>query len=215
MSPSCHGTAARTNVYSFVFSALGVRLRAIKTLSSVWAWQLQLASWKHEYNAWTSSLLCNLCIQHWRVSCSETSISKLCSRLVAQFQNRVRNLEIGKQFGNWQNAQYNFEIVQIAKKRGTYMYVCRFGLWILHGTLWWSFLNPTLQLIPKFYLKFSNPKFLLWLFTFLMAFGHFKFFNLSPPASKLILTSSVLIVYFVSSSTLGTPPRTKKEKPPV
>ena len=29
-------------------------------------------------------------------------------------------LEIGTQFGNW-NAQRNFEIVQIAKKRGTYI----------------------------------------------------------------------------------------------
>ena len=40
------------------------------------------------------------------ISCSETSISKLCSSLVTQFQNYVRNFEIGTQFGNWQNANY-------------------------------------------------------------------------------------------------------------
>ena len=53
------------------------------------------------------------------VSCS---ISKLCSSLVAQVWNRVRNFEVGTQFGNWQNTQRNFEIAQIAKKRGTYIY---------------------------------------------------------------------------------------------
>ena len=58
------------------------------------------------------------------VSCS---ISKLRSSLVAQFRNRVRNFEIGTQFGNWQNAQRNFEIAQIAKKRGTY--TCSYLTW--------------------------------------------------------------------------------------
>ena len=58
------------------------------------------------------------------VSCSETSISKLHSSLVAQFWNCIRNFEIGTQFGNWQNAQRNFEIAQVPKKCGSYMFYC-------------------------------------------------------------------------------------------
>ena len=49
------------------------------------------------------------------------AISRLCQRIV-QSQDCLRNLEIGTQFRDSENALRNLEIAQIPKLRGTYIY---------------------------------------------------------------------------------------------
>ena len=64
-------------------------------LSGVWVLRLQPATWKHEYNARTSSLLCN-------VSNTGTYLAQKPPFLI------------------WAvDSLHDFEIVQIGKKRGT------------------------------------------------------------------------------------------------
>ena len=57
--------------------------------------------------------------------------------LIAQFRNCVHSFDIGTQFGNRKFAQRNFEIAQVAKKRGTY--------------LWDVFTFLFMQLVYQFY----------------------------------------------------------------
>ena len=57
---------------------------------------------------------------------------------------------------------------------------------------------------PYIFLKFFNG-----LVYFFMAFGHFKLFNLLPPASTLILTYSLYLVFHLRHTT-----KNQRGKPP-